>query len=371
MSIGFKRPSGGNGTTLDQQRLLALVNSMTDGFLALNEKTEIMLYNSAALSLLDENNPQGKTLNQVLRLIDKRGKPVTIQKVLPQSGSATSDEWKLQYADESSINIFISASVLSTAYGDKSEGGWVVIFRDITREKQIEQERDEFVSVASHELRTPVAIAEGSISNAILLSEKSDAADTIKHSLAAAHDQIIFLGNLINDLAMLSKAERGAIGMEIDTFSPGGMATSLAADYKRMAEVKKLEIRTAIEETPTLRSSSLYVREILQNFVTNAIKYTQKGSVTIGVKARDNGIEFSVADTGIGISKSEQAKLFEKFFRSSDWRVREANGTGLGLYVTSKLAKTLGATVSVTSEAEKGSIFSIYIPNMPEDKQQK
>jgi signal transduction histidine kinase len=84
MSIGFKRPSGGNGTTLDQQRLLALVNSMTDGFLALNEKTEIMLYNSAALSLLDENNPQGKTLNQVLRLIDKRGKPVTIQKVLPR-----------------------------------------------------------------------------------------------------------------------------------------------------------------------------------------------------------------------------------------------------------------------------------------------
>jgi signal transduction histidine kinase len=204
-----------------------------------------------------------------------------------------------------------------------------------------------------------------------LLSEKSGATDTIKHSLAAAHDQIIFLGNLINDLAMLSKAERGAIGMEIDTFSPGGMATSLAADYQRMAEVKKLEIRTAIEETPTLRSSSLYVREILQNFVTNAIKYTQKGSVTIGVKAKDSGIEFSVADTGIGIGKSEQAKLFEKFFRSSDWRVREANGTGLGLYVTSKLAKTLGATVSVTSEAEKGSIFSIYIPNMPEDKQQK
>ena len=365
MSIGFKKASGGTGTTLDQQRLLALVNSMTDGFLALNEKTEILLCNSAALGLLDGNNLVGKTLNQVISLVDSRGKPVTIQKVLPARGSATSDEWKLLYVDGSSINLFISASALHTAYGDTSEGGWVVILRDITQQKQIEQERDEFVSVASHELRTPVAIAEGSISNAILLAERSGGSDTIRHSLAAAHDQIIFLSNLINDLSMLSKAERGTIGMEIDTFSPAGLATSLASDYERMASVKKLIIRTDVEKTGTVRNSSLYVREILQNFVTNAIKYTQKGSITIHVKQMDKGVEFAVSDTGIGISKSEQSKLFEKFYRSSDWRVREVTGTGLGLYVTAKLTKAIGGTVTVSSEAEKGSTFSLYVPDMP------
>lgn len=368
MSIGFKKASGGTGTTLDQQRLLALVNSMTDGFLALSEKTEIVLCNSAALSLLDENNLQGKTLNQVLRLVDSRGKPITIQKILPTSGSTTSDEWKLLYADNSNINLFISASTLHTAYGDKSEGGWVVIFRDITRQKQIEQERDEFVSVASHELRTPVAIAEGSISNGILLADRGGVNDTIKHSLAAAHDQIIFLSNLINDLSMLSKAERGAVGMEIEEFSPAGLATSLAADYERMASKKKLIIRADAEKTGTVRNSSLYVREILQNFVTNAIKYTQKGSVTIIVKPKENGVEFSVTDTGIGINKSEQSKLFEKFYRSSDWRVREVNGTGLGLYVTAKLTKAISGVVTVSSEAEKGSTFSLYVPDIPEQQ---
>lgn len=351
---------------MDQQRLMTLVNSMTDGFLALDETTSIVLYNSAALNMLDENSLQGKTLNQVLNLIDKHNRPLTIQKILPKSGSMTSDEWQLKYDDGSTINLFISVSTLQTAYGDSSGGGWVVIFRDITQQKKIEQERDEFVSVASHELRTPVAIAEGSISNGILLAEKSGAADTIKHSLAAAHDQIIFLSNLINDLSMLSKAERGSAAMEIDTFSPTRLAETLAEDYSRMAQVKKLELKTELATTPEIRSSSLYVREILQNFITNAIKYTQKGSVTIALKQKNDGVEFSVSDSGIGISKSDQAKIFEKFYRSSDWRVREVNGTGLGLYVTFKLAKAIGATLSIASEAEKGSTFSIFVPNMPE-----
>lgn len=371
MSIGFKKASGGKDTVLDQQRLLALVNSMTDGFLALNESAEIQLCNSSALNMLDVNTLQGVNLSQILHLIDKRGKPVSIQKVLPEQGSMTSDEWKLQYRDGSSINLFISVSPLQAVYGDSSEGGWVVIFRDITHEKQIEQERDEFVSVASHELRTPVAIAEGSISNGILLAEKTGASDTIKHSLAAAHDQIIFLSNLINDLSMLSKAERGAVGMEIDVFNPSSLATALAEDYGRMAGVKKLVIRAQTEQTANIRSSSLYVREILQNFVTNAIKYTQKGSITISVKSKVDGAEFSVTDTGIGISKSEQAKIFEKFYRSSDWRVREVSGTGLGLYVTTKLAKAIGASLSMKSETEKGSTFTLYVPNMPESGPKK
>lgn len=369
MALNLRRaqPSG----TLDHQRLLALVNSMTDGFLAINENTEVILSNSAAYSLLDTNSLDGKVLPMILNLVDKRGKPVNIAHLLYDEKTVTSDEWKLQYADGSDINLYVSISPVRTGYGAKLEGGWVVVLRDITAEKKIEQERDEFVSVASHELRTPVAIAEGSISNAMLLSEKSGVSDTIKHSLAAAHDQIVFLSNLINDLSMLSKAERGSVGMEIDVFNPASLASSLAEDYERMANVKKLTIRAQPDKVPDVRSSSLYVREILQNFVTNAIKYTQKGGITITVKQKDNGVELAVADTGIGISKSEQAKIFEKFFRSSDWRVREVNGTGLGLYVSARLAKAIGGTISISSEAEKGSVFALYVPNMPEVPAQK
>lgn len=369
MAIGLKKSDKSKG--LDHQRLMTLVNSMTDGFLALNENTEVILCNSAAHSLLDTNSLDGKVLPMILNLVDKRGKPVNIAHLLYDEKPVISDEWKLQYKDGSDINIYVSISPVRTGYGDALQGGWVIVLRDITSEKKIEQDRDEFVSVASHELRTPVAIAEGSISNAMLLSERSGASDTIKHSLAAAHDQIVFLSNLINDLSMLSKAERGTLGMEIDVFDPTALISSLAEDYTQMAGVKGLTIRAEAGKTPKLRSSSLYVREILQNFVTNAIKYTQKGGVTLTAKSRENGIEFSVADTGIGINTSEQAKIFEKFFRSTDWRVREVTGTGLGLYVASKLAKSLGANLTISSEAEKGSTFTLFVPNMEESAKAK
>jgi two-component system phosphate regulon sensor histidine kinase PhoR len=113
-----------------------------------------------------------------------------------------------------------------------------------------------------------------------------------------------------------------------------------------------------------LYSSSLYVREILQNFVTNSLKYTEKGHVTLGARPVPNGVELSVSDTGIGISKSDQERVFDKFFRSEDFRTRKTNGTGLGLYVTMKLARLIHAEINLTSSLSKGSTFTIFIPNL-------
>ena len=106
------------------------------------------------------------------------------------------------------------------------------------------------------------------------------------------------------------------------------------------------------------------MREILQNFITNAIKYTDTGSVTIAAEKAERGIKFTVHDTGIGISKSDQEKIFDKFFRSEDYRTRKTNGTGLGLYVTLKLARLLHAEIDVKSQLNKGSTFSIFIPDL-------
>src|SRR5205823_6432714 len=114
----------------------------------------------------------------------------------------------------------------------------------------------------------------------------------------------------------------------------------------------------------TLHSGKLYVREILQNFITNALKYTEKGSVTLIAEPAGKGVRFIVKDTGIGISKSDQEKLFDKFFRSEDFRTRKTNGTGLGLYVTLKLTHLLHADIDIASELNKGSTFTIFIPNL-------
>jgi len=113
-----------------------------------------------------------------------------------------------------------------------------------------------------------------------------------------------------------------------------------------------------------LYSSRLYVREILQNFITNALKYTRRGQVVIMAEKAENGVCFSVNDSGIGISKADQEKVYDKFFRSEDFRTRQAKGTGLGLYVTMKLARLINAELKLTSELNKGSTFSVYIPNL-------
>lgn len=348
------------------EQLLALINNMSDGFVALDNLGNITLSNSVALSTLDTNSVTGRKLSEAIDIIDKNGYPIDLQKmILLSDGSFTNRDWRLRYKDSSTINLQISASPVRTGFGQKSQGGYVVLMRDITREKSLEEERDEFISVASHELRTPVAVAEGSISNARLLAERANASDTIKHSLAAAYEQVMFLSNLINDLAMLSRADRGKAAQTVETFAAGELVESLVHDYQPEAAKKKLSLQPRIpQELGLITNSRLYVREILQNFITNSIKYTQKGGITLSAEPKDDGVEFSVADTGIGIGKSEQGKLFSKFFRSQDWRVRENSGTGLGLYVTAKLARLLGAKIEMQSELNRGSTFRLLVPNV-------
>ncbi len=131
------------------------------------------------------------------------------------------------------------------------------------------------------------------------------------------------------------------------------------------ARAKNLIYKTEADPNLELLSTNqLYVREIMQNFITNAIKYTHSGSVTVGAKNINNGVEFFVSDTGSGISKSDKEKIFDKFFRAENFQTRETSGTGLGLYVTMKLAKLLRAKISVDSALGKGSTFRIALPNL-------
>jgi signal transduction histidine kinase len=264
--------------------------------------------------------------------------------------------------------VYLSIAPVYLGYGATGDRGHVLLLRDITREKSLEEERDEFISVVSHELRTPIAITEGNISNALYTAEKTGDMAAVKEALKAAHDQVIFLAGLVNDLSTLSRAERGVLQIEVQAINPHKLVEELARNYQDQAKAKGLTIYTALDpHLEVLYSSNLYVREILQNFVTNAIKYTEKGSVTIGAKSGPKGVRFSVSDTGIGISKSDQEKVFDKFFRSEDYRTRQSNGTGLGLYVTVKLSRMLHAEISLESELNHGSTFTIFIPNLSQE----
>lgn len=355
---------------LERERLNSLINSMGDGVIAVDQNFKIIVNNGAALNILDVNTSlHGRDLNSVLKLIDKDKQPINIKNLVAGTKtSLASREWKLLYPDGETISLYISIAPVRLGYGQKGAKGYVILIRDITREKSLEEERDEFISVVSHELRTPITIAEGNISNAQFLFERSGLNNKpVEEALKTAHDQINFLSGMINDLSTLSRAERGTLAVDVESINVHKLLSELSTIYKTEAETKGLELKTELNSSlEMLLSCKLYVKEILQNFITNAIKYTEKGHVVIGARPKADGVEFYVSDTGIGISKTDREKVFEKFYRSEDYRTREHSGTGLGLYVTNKLARLIKAEIDLKSEINKGSTFTIYIPNYRE-----
>jgi two-component system phosphate regulon sensor histidine kinase PhoR len=353
--------------TLEEARLESLINSMADGVLALSETGKILLYNGAALNILDiHGNIIAKKIEDICHLLDKsKRKAHLTERITSLQTQLVSRDYILEYPDGSHANLYISAAPVGVGFGAKSAKGFVLIFRDITHEKSLEEERDEFISVVSHELRTPITIAEGSVSNAEFILHKTHGNEAIKAALKAAHEQVLFLSGMINDLATLSRAERGKLVVDATDINAHDLLQELKEEYEPQAHAKHLKFAVAIDpQLELLHSSELYVREILQNFITNAIKYTEKGTVSIAASYHKNGVTFEVSDTGIGISKNDQVKVFEKFFRSEDYRTRANSGTGLGLYVTMKLTRLINAEISLESELDKGSTFSIFIPNL-------
>jgi signal transduction histidine kinase len=367
MPLKFLKVFNHPNEQIEHESLSSLINSMADAVIALDQDYRIIIYNGAALNILDINNISlNSPLNGIFKPIDKDNQPVNINDLIKSADQPITDRnLRLKYSDSSIINLYISIAPVRLGYREHGQYGFVLMLRDISREKSLEEERDEFISIVSHELRTPVTIAEGNISNAIFITDSQDTDESIKQALNVAHAQVIFLADMINDLSTLSRAEQGSLSLEIEKVDIGALIKQICASYQDEAGHKGIEIKSELPARPLeLSTSQLYLKEILQNFVTNAIKYTHEGEIVIEAVPVDKGIKFTVSDTGIGISKPDQEKVFDKFFRSEDYRTREAKGTGLGLYVTLKLARLIHAQLSLSSELNKGSSFSIFIPDL-------
>ncbi|HMH31230.1 MAG TPA: ATP-binding protein [Methylomirabilota bacterium] len=352
---------------LEHQRLTSLVNSMADAVIAVDEDVRVVLYNAAALNTLDVNTIKAGThLGKLFHPQDKNNHPTDVTKLVQAVKMPTaSRDLRLKYQDGSLISLYLSIAPVRLGYGERGQHGYVLLIRDISREKSLEEERDEFISVVSHELRTPITIAEGNISNAKFIAAKSGDMAAINKALDEAHEQVLFLADMINDLSTLSRAERGKLKIEVEPIDVHELVSELVSSYQPEAKAKGLTITSKVDDNVgKLSSSRLYVQEILQNFITNAIKYTEKGSVTITAGLTTKGVCFKIKDSGIGISKSDQERVFDKFFRSEDYRTRKVNGTGLGLYVTVKLTRLVHAEMDLESELNHGSTFIIVIPNL-------
>lgn len=354
---------------IEHTRLLGLINSMGDGVIATDEEGRIVTYNGAALEILDTNETvHGKKLIDVMKPYDEHGKLVDIiEDAKRQDKSVHRSDLKLVFGEKDYISLYLNITPIKLGYAESSMRGFTILMRDITKEKSLDDERDEFISVISHELRTPLTIAEGKISNSQLVNDSELKNHKISESLEAAHNQIVFLADMLNDLSKLARAERNDVNLELEDVDPKIVVESLLKTYDIEAKQHGLTLESHIaKQLPYIYTSRMYLDEILQNFVTNAIKYTKKGSITItaGLSGKKS-VVFRVKDTGIGISRSDRKRLFEKFFRSEDYRTRETSGTGLGLYVAMKLAQKIQAKLEVDSKLNKGSTFSLTLASLP------
>lgn len=348
---------------LQVNRLNTLLNSISDAVMTLNRYGRVTSQNASAQAFFDTNQSLvGREVDNLMDLRDDSDKPVSVRSLIDNIKSSTMRDDLSTGIDGDERHISLQMSRIYNTFDDNEEYGVVLIIRDITKQKTLEEEKDEFISVTSHELRTPIAIAEGSLSNLVMMFERHTEEIKLKEAANTAHDQIVYLANMINDLSTLSRAERG-VGDALEEINVNEMLHALFDRYTPEAEKKSLHLNLDAEgNLPAIKTSRLYLEEILQNFVTNSIKYTKEGSVTLGAGLQDDGsIRFFVRDTGIGMNKHDQDHIFEKFYRSEDYRTRETSGTGLGLYVVRKLAAKLAIDIKVESRLNHGSTFSFIM----------
>jgi len=355
---------------LQYDRILTIINNLADATFSTDDKGTVLMYNAASLDLLDTNDSvKGKSISELLNLTDVDKNPINLVDILKQTKKATRrDDLNHTYVDGESIRLEITFAPIRSSYTPfkKSDehGGYIIILRDVTKQKSLEEERDEFIGVVSHELRTPITIVEGTLSNLGVLIDRSQTPDpkTLAKTVETAHDQVLYLAKMVNDLSTLSRAERG-VADGTEEINVTELLHSLHHKYQKEAETRKLHLNIDLgTKLGTVNVSRLYLEELLQNLITNALKYTKEGSVTLEAKSTKGVVRFTIQDTGIGISRGDQAKVFGKFYRSEDYRIRETNGTGLGLYVSTKLAHKLHTTVELKSRLNHGSAFSFELP---------
>jgi signal transduction histidine kinase len=276
----------------------------------------------------------------------------------------------------------ISLSVSPLLDQNKQMTGAVAILRNVTKERLEEKQRTEFISTASHEMRTPVAAIEGYL--ALALNEKVSTVDSrARQYLEKAHDSTQHLGKLFQDLLTSAKAEDGRLTSHPTVTELGSYLEQLCNDLRFAADKKNLALEFNLGSSQTIDATSrnsagqkvikpfYYVlvdqdrmREVITNLFDNAIKYTEQGKITIGLTGDQQVAQIYLKDTGVGIPSEDIPHLFQKFYRVDNSSTRTIGGTGLGLYICRKIVELYQGRIWVESEPGKGSTFFINLPRL-------
>lgn len=235
---------------------------------------------------------------------------------------------------------------------------------DITRQKQVESAKSEFVSLASHQLRTPIA---GIKWSAELL--QIDGAKTLTEQQLKYIDRLLLatkrMAVLVDDFLRVSKFELGTFYPEYSDISLQLLIEDVISEQSDRTVQKKIDVKTFFDESlPNISSDANLLRMIVTNLFSNAVKYTpESGTIHIGFGRKDDNIILSVADNGMGIPLQDQERIFSKLFRATNAVRSVPDGTGLGLYIVKEAVNVLHGKVTFHSAENKGTTFEVVLPN--------
>lgn len=334
-----------------QQR--ALLNSMTEGLLVLDDRNSIQLTNRALHRMFSlPDDIVGKTVLEAFRLHAL----AAIVDALKTQDTVLGSELELP-AVHTDRNQWLQVNAVTVLDDDKRRLGAVLVFRDVTRLKQLESTRREFVANVSHELRTPLSMIKGYAET--LLGGAINDADVSTRFLQTIERHSDRLATLINDLLVISELESGRITLNRTETAVRPLVDSVFQDLRARAQGNAIQLQNEIPENISVNADPDRLRQVLWNFIENAIKYGRKGG-HVWIKATPSGpdlIEFSVRDDGSGIPAESLSRIFERFYRVDKARSREAGGTGLGLSIVKHIIQSHGGTVWVESDLGQGSTF--------------
>lgn len=259
----------------------------------------------------------------------------------------------------------------------------IIIFRDVTKELEEEGEQTEFISTASHEMRTPVASIEGYLSLA-LNPQTATIDERARGYINAAHASSKHLGKLFQDLLDITKLEDGKIRPNFTPEEMISLIESLSKEHAPVAAQSKINFRFGSNEDDSFAQSHHvgqvvygyvdvnFMREIMDNLIGNACKYTPAGgSIYINVRGDGDRVLINVTDTGIGISSSDLDHIFQKFYRADNSDTRTIGGTGLGLYIVKQRTEAMGGRVWAESAFGEGTTFYVSLPRLTTDEYEK
>ncbi len=355
----------------ERNKTLAIISNLTDPIIVLDAANRLSLFNHAAEEMLGLRatdigvkikGEHNFSLEDFADIIHHEFSYKTIQE--DKENGILIEEMELSHNGQEVTYKVITARIISE---EKEYLGLMKVFYDLTREKMIDRMKSEFISVAAHQLRTPLSAIKWIIKMVLdgdageLTAEQ---ADLLKKGYES-NERIIAL---VNDLLNVSRIEEGRFGYNFSAADFREVLNIVLDNTKKQMESRHIKLELKVPESlPPVYMDKSRINMVLQNLVENSIKYTPEyGKIEIKVEvSKQKMLRVSVKDNGVGIPKAEQAKLFSKFFRASNVVRMETEGTGLGLFIAKNIITKHGGTIKVKSEEGKGTEISFTLPLSP------